>query len=237
MSFPVKKFKFRLAVYLRLAVYKTVLAFYTGSLLIPPKDNLSSTTWWQLAVRRQVRRTRGQQYEVCLFGDSISAQLGNSLGQKIFNFALGGMSTISLCEQLKILSRQVKCTKAVIAVGANDAWYGIDDDLFVKKLQEAIALMRAMGAIEIILIPAFYSTVAASLDPLLAAPMPRVEEINALMRQVVATEEVSIAATEIQVLFEEQALKESFTKDGVHLNAAGLEAYNQALLKLLKTHV
>ena len=180
--------------------------------------------------------TKGRQYEICLFGDSISAQLGNSLGQQIFNFALGGMSTISLCEQLKILSlTQVKCIKAVVAVGANDAWYGIDDDLFVRKLQEAIALIRTMGAIEIILIPAFFSTVAASLDPLLAAPITKVEKINALIRQVATVDEISIAAAEIQVLFEERALKGSFTKDGVHLNAEGLDTYRQALLKLLRT--
>ncbi len=235
MSFLVEN-KFRLAAYLRIAVYKVVLAFYTGSLLIPPKDNLSATTWWQLAVRRQARMTKGRRYETCLFGDSISAQLGNSLGQQTFNFALGGMSTVSLCEQLKILLRnQVKCVKAVIAVGANDAWYGIDDDLFVRKIREVIALIRAMGAIEIILIPAFYSTVSASSNPFLAASISRVEEINALLNQVAAMEEISIAAAEIQVLFEERALRESFTKDGVHLNPEGLDAYRQALLKLLRT--
>lgn len=223
-----------LATYTRLVVYRIVIAFYTGSLRMPPKDRLSSTIWWQLAVRRQTWLTSGKQYQACLFGDSISAHLRDSVGGQVFNFALESMSTISLCEQLKILLQaQVKCKKAIIAIGANDAWYRISDDLFIKKLQEAIALVRSMGATEVILIPAFYSTVAASLDPFLAAPIPMVEKINALMGQVAAKEKVPIAASEIQTLFQGLALNEDFTKDGVHLNGEGLNIYRQALLKLV----
>lgn len=224
-----------MAIYPKRVVYKIVLALYTGSLLIPPKDNLSSTTWWRVAVWRQTRLTSRRQYQACLFGDSISAHLGNSFGQQVFNFALGGMSSISLCEQLKILvAAQVQCKKAIIAIGTNDAWYRISDDLFQMKMAEAIALARAMGASEVILIPPFYSTLAASLNPFLAGTITRVEEINALMRQVSAREKVSIASG-IQALFNEQALKEDFTTDGVHLNAEGLKIYRQALLELLRT--
>lgn len=218
---------------IRFVFYKIILAFSTGSLDIPPKDNLSSTIWWRLAVQHQTRLTAGRQYEVCLFGDSISARLGNSFDEKIFNFALDSMSTISLCEQLKtLLKAQVKCRKAIIAIGTNDAWYKMSDDLFLKKLQEAITLIKVMSAIEIVLIPAFYSTFTASLDPFLAAPISRVENINNLIRKVAEAEKVSIAASEIQALFQEQALREEFTKDGVHLNPEGLKTYRQALLKL-----
>ncbi|MGB5962157.1 MAG: hypothetical protein WBG73_15935 [Coleofasciculaceae cyanobacterium] len=84
------------------------------------------------------------------------------------------------------------------------------------------------------MIPAFYSTVAASLDPHLAAPLKRVEELNALINQVGAIEEVPVATEGIQALSENNVLKDNLTTDGDHLNAAGLEIYRQALFKILK---
>jgi hypothetical protein len=208
---------------------------YSSSSEVPPKDTLSSTALWQLEVQYQILATQDKQYEACLFGDSITAELGNTLGEGTFNFALDGLSTISLIEQIKLLnSANIKCKKTIIAIGGNDAWYGISDELFVKNLKEAIALMRSQGNQQIVLIPAFYSTVAASLDPSLAAPLKRVEEINALIEQVAVTEKVPVAAEGIQPLYQENVLKDNLTTDGDHLNAEGLEIYRQALFKILK---
>lgn len=202
---------------------------------VPPKDNLSSTILGQLEVQYQVIATKGKQYQGCLFGDSITAELGTSLGNNNFNFALNGLSAISLVEQLqRLIPAKVKCDKVVIAIGGNDAWYGISDELFVEKLQKAIALGRNLGAQQIFLLPAFYSTVAASLDPSVSAPLKRVEEINALINQVGAIEKVPVATEGIQALYENNVLKDNLTTDGDHLNAAGLEIYRQALFKILK---
>jgi len=209
---------------------------YSSSSEAPPKDNLSSTALWQLEVQYQILATQDKQYEACLFGDSITAELGNSMGEHIFNFALDGLSTISLVEQLKFLNTAgVKCQKTVIAIGGNDAWYGMSDELFVKKLKEAIALVRRKGTQQIFLIPAFYSTVAASLDPSIAAPLKRVEEINTLIEQVATTEKVSVEAEGIQPLYQNNILKDNLTTDGDHLNAEGLEIYRQALFKIIKS--
>ncbi|MBV8886488.1 MAG: alpha/beta hydrolase, partial [Chroococcidiopsidaceae cyanobacterium CP_BM_RX_35] len=199
-------------------------------------NNLSSAPWWQLAVTYQDIDTQTKQYSGCLFGDSISSGLGNTLGMQTYNFALPGMSTVSLVEQLKTLnSAKVKCQKAIIAIGTNDALYGTSDALFVKKMNETITLVQSLGAKQVVLIPAFYSTVAASQNPILAGPIPRVEEINALIRQVAATGNVPVAASGIQPLFKDRALKENLTVDGVHLNAAGIEIYRQVLLKIFDT--
>lgn len=210
------------------------LNLYSTSEEVPPKDNLSSTALWQLEVQYQLLASRGKQYQGCLFGDSITAQLGNSLGDNTFNFALNGLSTISLVEQLKRLNlANIKCQKIIIAIGGNDAWYEISDDVFIKKLKEAIALVRTMKTQQIILIPAFYSTVEASLDPSVAAPLSRVEEINALINQVAATEKLPVESEGIQPLYQDNVLKSNLTSDGDHLNAEGLKIYRQALLKIL----
>jgi lysophospholipase L1-like esterase len=209
---------------------------YPNSSEVPPKDNLSSTLLWQLEVQYQRLATQGKQYESCLFGDSITAELGNSLGDRTFNFALDGLSTISLVEQLKLLSpAHIKCQKTIIAIGGNDAWYGLSDELFSQNLKESIDLVRAMGTQQIVLIPAFYSTVKASFDPSIAAPLKRVEEINALIDKIATLEKIPLEREGIQPLYENNALKENLTTDGDHLNAEGLEIYRQALLKILSS--
>ncbi len=202
-----------------------------------PKDNLSSSPLWQLEVKYQTLATAARQYDGCLFGDSISAGVGNTLGDNTFNLALNGLSTISLVEQLKLLnSANLKCQKAIIAIGTNDAMYGLSDRLFLKKMSETISLVRATGAKQIFLIPAFYSTVAASKDPTLAGPIPRVDEINTLIRQVARVEKLPLEAEGIQPLFKDRALKEDLTVDGVHLNDAGLKIYRQDLLKIFSSN-
>lgn len=212
------------------------LNLFSSSEEVPPTDNLSSTALWQIEVQYQLLASQGKQYQGCLFGDSITAQLGNSLGDNTFNFALNGLSTISLVEQLKLLSpANVKCQKIIIAIGGNDAWYRISDEVFIKNLKESIALVRTMGTQEIVLIPAFYSTVEASLDPKVAAPLSRVEEINALINQVAATEKLLLESEGIQPLYQNNVLKDNLTSDGDHLNAEGLKIYRQALLKILNS--
>jgi lysophospholipase L1-like esterase len=200
-----------------------------------PTDTLSSQTWWQDDVKYQVIVTQNQQYTACLFGDSISSGLGNTLGDNTFNFAIGGMSTISLIEQLKMLTTaKVGCNKAIIAIGTNDADYRVTNNQVIRNMKDIIATVRQMGANRVILLPAFYSTVAASHDPSMAGPIARVEEINGLIRQVAVTEKVLISGEGIQPLFEGQALKQNLTTDGVHLNADGKKIYREALLKILK---
>ncbi|MBC6431284.1 alpha/beta hydrolase [Nostoc sp. HG1] len=201
----------------------------------PPKDNVSSSPLGKIALQYQILAAQDKQFSGCLFGDSISAGLGNTLGEGTFNFGLNGLSTISLLEQLKsLIPTKVTCEKAIIAIGRNDAWYGISDELFSKNLQEAIALIRTMGNKEIFLIPAFYSTVAASSDPTVSAPLSRVEKINALINQVAEIEKVPVAAAGVAPLYENNVLKENLTSDGDHLNADGLKIYRQALLQILE---
>ncbi len=199
-----------------------------------PGDNLSSTPWWQDEVKNQVLITQTKKYNACLFGDSISSMLGNTLGNNNFNFSLSGMSTVSLIEQLKILNNaQVKCDRAIIAIGTNDAAYAIEDEPFVNNMKDIIAKVRQMGASRITLIPAFYSTLEASFNPGLAGTITRVEEINALIRQVAVSENVLVSVETIKPLFKEQELKSNLTIDGVHLNADGRDIYRKSLLKII----
>lgn len=196
-------------------------------------DNLI-TTGVQLAVKHQ-KHAQSKHYYSCLFGDSISAGVGNTLGKHTHNFALGGLNTVSLVKQLeKLDAASVKCQKAIIAIGANDAKDKISDELFVENLKNAIALVHSMGAKRVILIPAFYSTVAASHNPNLAGTIPRVEEINILIRQVAVKNKLPVAAAGIQALYKDRALKANLTQDGVHLNRKGIKIYRQVLVKILK---
>ncbi len=61
----------------------------------PPTDTLISSAFWQTWVDYQATIGKDRQYDACLFGDSISAALGNSLGDRTYNFAIGGMSSVS----------------------------------------------------------------------------------------------------------------------------------------------
>ncbi|HLO50871.1 MAG TPA: SGNH/GDSL hydrolase family protein [Kamptonema sp.] len=211
-------------------IEKVFLGIYTGSQLIPPQDRLSSTLWWQLTVFYQTQISSKKQYKWVLFGDSISAHVGNSFGKDFFNFAISGMSLVSLVEQLKLLQQaEVKCDRAIVAIGTNDAWYGISDETFISLMKEAVFLLRTMGATQIVLIPAFYSTVAASFNPLRAAPFQRVDEINLLIHQVAQTENLSLEGEGIFALYADKSLKEDLTTDGVHLNQEGCQIYRQFL--------
>jgi hypothetical protein len=202
---------------------------------IPPKDNLSSTPLWQLEVQYQQFATQGKQFSACLFGDSVTAELGNTLGKSTFNFALNGLSGISLVEQLKlIIPTKVRCEKSVIAIGGNDAWYGLNDTLFAKKLQESISLVQKLGSKQIFLIPAFYSTVVASKNPSISATNPSVKQINTVMKQVASQNNLPFELQEVELLNQNDALKDDLSsEDGAHLNNQGIDIYRQALLKIL----
>ncbi|MEG5137897.1 MULTISPECIES: SGNH/GDSL hydrolase family protein [unclassified Microcoleus] len=202
----------------------------------PSGDTVSSALWWQASVYNQVQQIKEQKYEGCVWGDSISSALGDSLGEKNFNFAIGGMSSVSLLEQLKLVVPQgFTCQTSILAIGTNDAMYGISDEQFVSNLKEAIAIMRSLGTKKIILIPAFYSTLAASYNPKSAGTIARVDEINVLIDQVATAENLTVESSGIQALFKEKALNGDLTKDGVHLNAKGLDIYRKVLLNILNS--
>jgi lysophospholipase L1-like esterase len=197
-------------------------------------DRLATTSSWQMLVDYQIAIAQNQSYSACLFGDSISSALGNQLGSSVYNFALGGLSSVSLVEQLKRLNlKNVQCQNAVIAIGANDALYTTTDLQFTQNLTTAITFTRQMGAKQVILLPAFYSTLAASKNSKLAGPISRVERINQLIRQVAKAEGVILKSTELEPLFDGKTLKENLTYDGVHLNPAGLKIYRPIILNIL----
>jgi len=215
-------------------LFSETLRLVDDSIPKPPSDRLSSTPFWQTQVEYQATANHHKQLQACVFGDSISAGLGDTLGAQTYNFAIGGMSTVSLIEQLnRLVAEQVKCQKVVIAIGTNDAWYTLSDEQFLQNLHEVIALTRELEPSQIVLLPAFYSTLAASKNINLAGPIPRVEAINQLIRQVAAAENIPVNSAVLEPLFEGQVLKENLTTDGVHLNTAGLEIYRQALFKIL----
>ena len=200
----------------------------------PPQDQLPKILAWQTLVEYQATLSQGRQYQGCLFGDSISSGLGNSLGTNRFNFAIGGMSTVSLVTQLQTLvSQQVQCQTVIIAIGTNDAWYHMNDEQFKQNVTRIVALVRSLSANHIYILPAFYSIVAASQNPELAGSIRRVDEINTLLRNVAAQQQIAVEETALEPLFEQKALKESLTIDGVHLNEAGKTIYRAILLKLL----
>ena len=198
------------------------------------KDNLSADPGWQSDVKHQVSLIQDQTYKSCLFGDSISAGLHNSIAPHVFNFALNGMSTVSLVEQLKALTAaHLQCSQVIIAIGTNDVWYNLSNDLFVKYLEDSIVLARKTGANQIVLIPAFYATIGASHDPNAAGSNERIDEINTLINQVGESAKLVIATNSTQPLFSHHALNEKLTVDGVHLNEEGLTLYRLALLEII----
>lgn len=200
----------------------------------PPKDNLSTSPIWQLGLQYFLIATRDQRFSGCLFGDSVSAELGNTLGQNNFNFGFDGLSTISLLEQLQSLAHNnLKCQRAIIAVGGNDAWYQISDESFRQNLEASVTLLRKMGTKDIYFVPAFYSTVAASKDPSVSAPNDKVGEINNVINQVGTDEKIPVLTQGVAPLYENNALKDNLSSDGDHLNAEGLKIYQQALEEVL----
>jgi len=213
--------------------FKMALAQTNNALRRP--DTLPAQNWWWSKVNDQARASQYQQYQACLFGDSISSALGDSLGGGVANFAMGGLSTVSLVEQLKALqAAQVKCNTAVIAIGTNDAMYVTSNETFVQNMAQVIEQVRNMGATRVILLPAFYSTIPASFDPTAAGPIERVDEINALMRQVAMRYGVPMLEQPIQSLYKDRSLRTDLTFDGVHLNDAGKDIYRQIVRQILQ---
>ena len=200
-----------------------------------PTDTLSSQSWWQDEVKYQVMVTQNRLIKTCLFGDSITSMLGNTLGNDAFNFAIGGMSAISQLEQLKFLTTtKIRCDRAIIALGTNDAIYRTMDEQFIQNMRQIIGTVKKdMGAKQVVLLPAFYSTVEATHDVSVAAPIPRVDRFNQLIRQVAAVEKLSIDEAGVQPLFQGKSLKANLTSDGVHLNPDGKKIYREALLKIV----
>lgn len=211
------------------------LVMANANYLEVPTDTLSSHSWWQNEVKYQVAVTQNAHIKTCFFGDSITSMLGNNLGDNSFNFAISGMTTISQLEQLEFLiAAKIKCDRAIVALGTNDAIYRTMDGQFVQNMRQIISTMnKNMGAKQVILMPAFYSTVEASHDITVAAPIPRVDKFNQLIREVAAAEKISIDEAGLQPLFEGKALKATLTADGVHLNADGKKIYREALLKIV----
>jgi lysophospholipase L1-like esterase len=199
----------------------------------PHPDRLSGASWWIDRIKAQATAKSNQTYQGCLFGDSISAGLGHSLGSGIANFGQGGLSSVSLLTQLKIVrAANIHCQQVVMAVGTNDAWYSIKDEAFVSNMRTAIALTRTLGPDKIIVVPAFYSTLAASRKPGIAGSLGRVDRINQLIRHVAAVEQVGMLTKGLETLFHNRSLKQSFTADGVHLNDSGKALYREVLTQL-----
>ncbi|MBD1845294.1 SGNH/GDSL hydrolase family protein [Cyanobacteria bacterium FACHB-63] len=197
-------------------------------------DKLTSANWWQSKVSSQITASAGKRFNGCVFGDSISSGLGNTLGQSNYNFSMGGMSTVSLLEQLrKLKAGNVRCEKVAIAIGTNDAMFSIRDRDFKNNLRQIVTLSRGLGASEITLLPAFYSTVEASQNPDAAGTLDRVDQISALIRQVAVEQDVKLLADGIPQLYRDHSLKAELTPDGVHLNESGKNIYRQVLLNLL----
>ncbi len=195
-------------------------------------DNLTLSWLWKPTIQKQIQLSEGHTDKGCLFGDSISQ--GIHFGEGTFNFALGGLSSISLVEQLKMLqAANVQCPYAIIAIGTNDAMCGTHDHAFVQNLEKAIALVRAMGAVRITLVAAFYATLPASQNPWLAGPNERIKEINHLIQRVAYEAQVEFVIDELQPLFDENTLHLNVTHDGVHLNHHGQDILRQVIVDLL----
>ncbi|SRR5579883_1069026 len=202
----------------------------------PKPDTVTLIPWWQDEVQYRLNITRNQEYNNCIFGDSITSGLGNTLGERTFNFALSGMSSVSLLEQLKReLAAGTRCRQVIIAMGTNDAEYIISNSQFVSNMQQAVDLSRRMRASHIVLLPAFYSTFAASQNIDMAGPIARVNEINQLLQQVALSEQVTFLNGRFNPLYQGQALRDDLTTDGVHLNARGRTIYRNILLQLLRS--
>ena len=220
-----------------IAIAATLLlaAPITVALKAPRPDNLPALPWWTAQINLQASQNRDQTYSACLFGDSISSGLGQTLGASHVNFGTGGLSTVSLRTQLQILTNnRVGCDRAVIAIGTNDAMYTISDTQFVTNLRESLNLVRSMGAKQITLVPAFYSTLAASQNPLSAGPLPRVDEINRLINQISQEQDVPVVMAGLEELYDGNELREDLTFDGVHLNEAGKAIYRGFLKRVLR---
>lgn len=199
----------------------------------PHPDRLSSTPWWLQKIKTQAEARAGDRYQGCLFGDSISSGIGHTLGSQFANLGQGGLSSASLLTQLKVLKgAHIHCRQAVMAVGTNDAWYSIPDAAFITNMRTAIALIRTLGTERIMVLPAFYSTVAASKNPSIAGSLDRVDRINQLIKQVAATEQVPMVTTGLEPLFQNHSLRPDLTFDGVHLNNAGKTVYRQFLVQI-----
>lgn len=207
-----------------------------GDNLSAPTDTLSTQSVWQETIQFQQMVSDRQRYKVCLFGDSISAQLGNTLGNNTFNFAIPGMSTISQLEQLKALTKtQLKCDAAIVAIGTNDAAYRTTPAQFERNLTQILTTLRQQtNTQKLFLLPAFYSTDVASHDASIAGTVERVQAINAKINQVAQAEKIPVLNQVTQPLFSGQALRENLTIDGVHLNLAGKQVYRSSLLQVVQ---
>lgn len=200
-------------------------------------DNLTRSRWWTHALSAQIRKHQSQDYQHGLFGDSISSGLGLTFRKDLFNFAIGGLSSISLVEQLRLLSEaKVKTDQAVIAIGTNDALYGTSDAVMDSNVSRAIDLTRMMGAKRVVIVGAFYATQRASQNPWLAGSNQRIREINHRLEKSASQNQVEFVWDELQVLFRQNELDPQFTRDGVHLNARGKLVYEQILEAVLSPH-
>lgn len=133
-----------------------------------------------------------------------------------------------------LAAQPVRCPTAIIAIGTNDAMLPLSDQQFQANLAQILALVRGLGAEHIHLLPAFYSTVAASQRPSMAGPIWRIDQLNGLIQAVAVQEQVPVQAAVVQPLFEAAALRSDYTVDGVHLNEAGKAVYRKGLLGLVQ---
>jgi hypothetical protein len=81
------------------------------------------------------------------------------------------------------------------------------------------------------LLPAFYSTLAASKNPALAGSIGLSRSISCSIKWLWLNK----CLFQPTPLFEEKRLRQNLTFDGVHLNPEGLQLYRATLLKLIST--
>jgi hypothetical protein len=71
-------------------VLPKVLKLVDASVPKPPRDRLGSTPFWQAWVDYQATTNHHKHVQTCIFGDSISAELGDTLAWIIHDVAKEG---------------------------------------------------------------------------------------------------------------------------------------------------
>lgn len=201
----------------------------------PEPDSLPQEAWWQDEVAFQAQLTQGQTLQQAIWGDSITAALGNTLGPERFNFALSGMTTMSLGPQMERLA-PARVQRGAIALGTNDADRQISPEQYREYLSQAIAQLKAWGCDRIDLLPPHYPTPGHLWRYGYPNALERIEQLKQILASLADGETVCYQADFFASLYpppdQGPHLRRELTTDGVHLNAPGRTLYRELLLQL-----